>query len=90
MIKKPQRTRIKQMLKTKVVEFDYKKLDGEKRHLIGTLDPTYLPRKKTTTSAKPRTRTDEVLVVWDLQRKGWRSMVWDHINSVKFIDKKIV
>lgn len=77
---------IVEQLRHKVAEVDFVKADGTKRTMKCTLrgDLIPLPPEKPTIdlTRKPKTENLEVIAVWDLESKGWRSFRIDSIESI--------
>src|SRR6056300_295535 len=72
----PTKDELLTMLKEKVVEVTFTKLDGEERVMPCTLIETYLqPAKKNEpiTQKKVREISDKVVVAWAVESKGFRS-----------------
>lgn len=68
---------IVETLKTQVVEITFNKLDGTERVMNCTLQENVVP----TTTGKSRA-TDKNLVVFDVDKQGWRTIVADRITKV--------
>jgi hypothetical protein len=65
------------------VIINFRKNDGTMRKLVGTLNEDFLPDFTPTESTKPK--NDEVLAVWDIENKGWRSFRWDSVKTVEIL-----
>jgi len=70
-------TDIVETLKTQVVEITFNKLDGTERVMNCTLQESVVPE----TTGKSRA-TDKNLVVFDVDKQGWRTIVADRITKV--------
>ena len=70
---------LKELLKTNVVEVIFTKVNGDKRVMTCTLQPSFLPEEVET--EKTRKQNDEVLSVWDTEVNGWRSFRFDSVIS---------
>lgn len=70
-------TDIVEMLQTQTVEITFNKLDGSERVMNCTLQPDIVPE----TTGKSRA-TDKNLVVFDVDKQGWRTIVADRITKV--------
>lgn len=70
---------LKELLKTNVVEVVFTKVNGDKRVMTCTLQPSFLPEEVET--EKTRKQNDEVLSVWDTEVNGWRSFRFDSVIS---------
>ena len=82
----PTKDDLLKMLKEKVVEVTFTKLDGEDRVMPCTLIENYLPPAKKDepiTQKKVRQISDKVLVVWAIESKGFRSFRYDRIKNIK-------
>lgn len=75
-----ERETLTNLLKVGVLEVTFNKLNGEKRVMNCTLDPSYLP-EVITESTSTRKVNDEVIAVWDLDNNGWRSFRYDSVTS---------
>lgn len=60
--------KLKTKMQTKVVEFQYRKVDGSIRKAYGTLKESLLPETKGAGSASPK-----VMVYFDMEKQGYRS-----------------
>lgn len=79
---------LKESLLKCIAEVTFVKKDGEKRVMNCTLMSDYIPETdKINESVRPipRRENDEVLAVWDIDSKGWRSFRMDSIDKVIFI-----
>jgi WYL_2, Sm-like SH3 beta-barrel fold len=71
------------MLKNRIVEVRFRKADGQHRTLRGTLLEEYLPARKNNTAAAETSKQHEnVVTLWDLDEKQWRSVRTDRITDV--------
>jgi len=62
----------------------FKKTNGEERDMTCTLQPTVIPSAKKDdplSQKKVRSINEEVLPVWDVNAKGWRSFRVDSVIS---------
>ena len=75
---------IRDLLKDNIVEVTFRKTNGEKRILTGTLLPHLLPTK-TTTSTK--SLNEEVVRVYDLENEGWRSFREDSVINFRVLEQ---
>lgn len=66
------------LLKTNVMVVTFNKTNGEKRIMNCTLQENYLPEYNSDSTKK---KSDNVLAVWDIDRKGWRSFRFDSVTS---------
>jgi hypothetical protein len=67
---------IQQALTENVVEVTFTKINGDERVMTCTLIPNILPaatKADTMSQKKVRELNEEVMSVWDINAKGWRS-----------------
>jgi hypothetical protein len=76
---------LKQNLLKSVADITFTKVDGSKRSMLCTLMENLLPEVKLEEPHVPRKQNDEVLAVWDLDQKSWRSFRLDSIINVNYI-----
>ena len=65
-------------LTNRVVEITFDKLDGTERVMNATLQESVVPETKGTESKK----SDTHLVVFDVDKQGWRTIIVDRIKKV--------
>lgn len=82
--KKSELQRLRRLLKSGVVKFVYKKVDGTERKARGTLKSSLIPETDRGDDRIKNTNKD-VLNYWDLGKDDWRCMRKD--NFVKIIEK---
>ena len=71
---------LKKTLFENVVNVLFIKKDGTERQLICTLKPDLLPVQTDLEEAvQKKTPNPDVLAVWDIENKGWRSFRYDSI-----------
>jgi hypothetical protein len=71
---------LKKTLFENVVNVLFIKKDGTERKLICTLKPDLLPVQADLEEAvQKKTPNPDVLAVWDIENKGWRSFRYDSI-----------
>jgi hypothetical protein len=72
---------LKGILQTGIANVTFVKKDGTQRVLRCTLSPTELPVQTDLEKAfkQQKTPNPEVLAVWDLENKGWRSFRYDSV-----------
>jgi hypothetical protein len=76
---------IVEQLHTKILEVDFMKRDGTKRTMKCTLRADRLPppEKPVIDLTKPERKDNpEVISVYDLESKGWRSFRIDSVESI--------
>lgn len=62
------------------VQVTFKKIDGDMRKMICTLQEDVIPK----TTGKKKENKD-VLAVWDLGKNAWRSFRIDSVKGVKLV-----
>ena len=85
----PTKTDLQNLLSQNVLTIDFTKLNGDKRVMTCTLREDMKPRatKSDPMSQKAvRETSDEVVSVWDVNAKGWRSFRYNRINSVDIVE----
>lgn len=70
---------LKTILHTGIAQVTFVKKDGTERTMVCTLMPSELPHKEDT--LKPKSSNPDVLSVWDMEKKDWRSFRFDSIIS---------
>lgn len=71
---------LKGVLQTGIANVTFLKKDGSERRLLCTLLPSELPAQTDLEEAvQKKTPNPEVLAVWDLENKGWRSFRYDSV-----------
>jgi len=86
----PLREDLKALLEQNVLVVDFTKLNGDKRVMTCTLREDMKPRatkEDTMSQKKVRDISEEVVSVWDVNAKGWRSFRYARINSVDIVDE---
>lgn len=72
-----------------VIEVRFVKVNGEERVMHCTLLPEHLPPVadiKHIDEQHQKEENKETLVVWDVQKGGWRSFRIDSVNYVQVLD----
>ena len=67
--------------RTGKVLVEFTKSDGSTRQLIGTLNKRVVPK-----TDRSRATSEEVLVMFDLEKSQWRSFRIDSVTAYKRID----
>lgn len=65
----------------------FTKKDGTEREMLCTTNPNLIPQDSIVESAEPKRDkkvNEEVMPVYDLDAKGWRSFRWDSVKTVRF------
>jgi len=72
---------LKGVLQTGIANVSFMKKDGTQRNLLCTLLPSELPAQTDLEKAfkQQKTPNPDVLAVWDLENKGWRSFRYDSV-----------
>lgn len=70
---------LKELLKSNIVEVTFTKVNGEKRKMNCTLQPSFLP--ETVVTEETRKASDTSIAVWSVDDGGWRSFRWESILS---------
>ena len=77
------RRQVETLLATGNAKFHFQKVNGELRDMYCTLNPAVLPETRNSemsNNAKPG-----ILVVWDIENNGWRSMKYESVIGFKFL-----
>lgn len=70
---------LSELLQTKVVEFSFKKNNGEIRFVFGTSNPECIPKDK---QAKDQITTHQTIRFFDLNKNEWRSCRRDSVENI--------
>jgi hypothetical protein len=76
---------IQENLRKSVAKVVFNKTDGSEREMNCTLMEEYIPQKEDSVRHVPRSDNDNVLAVWDIDNKGWRSFRLDSITNIQYI-----
>jgi hypothetical protein len=82
------RDELEQQLKENIMEVTFNKISGDRRIMTCTLNASHLPQPKKDeplTQKKIRKLNEEVMVVWDINAKGFRTFRMANILEVKHI-----
>ena len=83
----PTRTDLQNILSQNVVVVDFNKLNGDKRVMTCTLrEDMKPPATKNDTMSQKKVREinrEELVSVWDVNAKGWRSFKYDRVTKVE-------
>lgn len=85
----PTREELVKLLSECLVEVTFLKLDGDERTMTCTLLQEHLPeanRDDKLSQTKIRNLEEKVIVVWDVNAKGWRSFRYDRVKKVAEIE----
>jgi hypothetical protein len=87
----PTRKDLQNILSQNVLVVDFTKLNGDKRVMTCTLREDMKPSAtKDDTMSQKKVREinrEELVSVWDVNAKGWRSFRYNRINSVNIVDE---
>ena len=71
---------LKRKLHDNILSVTFVKKDGTERKMLCTLRDDMIPALQETQEAtQKRTRSDEAVAVWDLEKNAWRSFRFDSI-----------
>lgn len=76
---------ILEQLRSRIVEVDFIKADGSPRTMKCTLQSSMLPKQEKPLidlTKKPKTENLNVIAVYDIDAKGWRSFRLDSVTSL--------
>lgn len=65
----------------------FTKKDGTERVMLCTTNPSLVPTVEVTESVEPKKQrkvNEDVMPVYDLEAKTWKSFRWDSIKQVRF------
>lgn len=80
---------LKEQLSKHIAYVVFIKADGTNREMTCTLMENYIPdQKEYNVRHVPRRDNDDVLAVWDIDNKGWRSFRLDSIIEIHYIKEK--
>ena len=79
---KPSSSKIKTYLQNNICIAVFEKADGTKREMMCTLLDQFLPSLVITEDEQPQKERDSI-VVWDLDKKDWRSFRYDRLKKLK-------
>lgn len=73
------------VMRNERVNVCFVKADGTDRWMHCSLHPDLIPADKLQKEeANPRKRSEEAMVVWDLDKQDWRSFRYDRIREFSF------
>lgn len=67
-------------LNSGLILVNFTKVNGDKRNMRCTLHSDYLPHREDT--LQPTLGREESVVVWDVDKKDWRSFRLDSVNHI--------
>lgn len=71
------------VLKTNKVSLTFIKKDGTERKMSCTLLENLIPQEFAPKNSG-KTKSEESLAVFDLEKQGWRSFRWDSVKRIEF------
>ena len=79
------------LLKEGPVPIEFKKVNGEVRFMLCTLDDKVIPPTNTTLEGQlqeeeRKRENPDVLAVWSVDDYGWRSFRWENLLRVNDVD----
>jgi hypothetical protein len=74
---------LKGLLHFGLVTVTFTKKDGSEREMVCTLDSARIPEEKLP-KGSTRTKSEESLAVFDVEKEEWRSFRWDSIVTIRF------
>jgi hypothetical protein len=74
---------LRTLLKEGVVGITFIKKDGSERLMQCTLAESKIPSEFAPKGSE-KTKSDDVLPVFDVENDGWRSFRWDSIKKIEF------
>lgn len=73
---------LRKLLKEDIVTVTFTKKNGDKRVMLCTLLPSYLPGGDSGGSSTS-VPSDTIVTVWDIEQNAWRSFKFDTITSIE-------
>ena len=74
---------LKSTLTSEILNVTFIKSDGSERKMKCTLMEDKIPSEKAP-KGSTKSKSDEVLPVFDIENDGWRSFRWDSIKQINF------
>ena len=71
------------LLRDSEVTVKFTKKDGSERKMLCTLAENKIPSEKSPTNSG-KTKSDEALAVFDLEKQSWRSFRFDSVKEINF------
>ena len=75
---------LKRLLRENIMNVVFTKADGTSRAMNCTLQESYLPDMLNKVT-KPRPKNSEAVVVWDIDKRDWRSFRYDTVQHIKTV-----
>lgn len=77
------RSELYERLSQNVVDVHFTKVNGERRVLVCTLDPTRIEEcPSPSADTTPKSEDSGRMNVWDLEKHDWRSFLIENVNAV--------
>lgn len=77
--------KLKDILKQNTVNVSFTKVNGTERNMLCTLKESILPIRDTNETSQKKQENDNVLPVWDLEEKAFRSFRIDSVIKYEII-----
>ena len=74
-------TSLKNLLKSHILDIKFTKIDGSERQMLCTLKESELPKLEAKEGKREKKPNENVLAVWDLDKKAFRSFRLDSIKE---------
>lgn len=74
---------LQSMLRTEKMTVEFVKKDGSQRKMLCTLIENMIPSEKKPKGSE-KSRSDDTISVFDLEKNDWRSFRYDSITAVSF------
>jgi len=74
---------LKGLLRESIVDITFTKKDGSERKMKCTLLEDKIPSEKVPKS-ETKSKNEDALPVFDLEKESWRSFRWDSIKKIEF------
>lgn len=80
------------LLKKDAISIEFKKVNGDLRFMVATLNPDTIPPASVTPEGKlaeeerKRAQSPDTLAVWSVDDHGWRSFRWENLIRVDNTD----
>jgi hypothetical protein len=71
-------------LRDKALRVFFTKKDKSERAMVCTLDTTRIPADQLPKGAATKEQ-DHLIVVWDLEKAGWRSIIVDNVTGLEVV-----
>lgn len=70
------------LIQNRTATITFKKADGSERTLIGSISESVIPTEAWSDPSGAREPNNDIQVIYDLEKSGWRSFRWDRLISV--------